>query len=61
MMEIEDITLEQLNGDQHDLAELIGIDAYKKLVKYYGGGFVYVCKADTVMLSLIHISEPTRP
>ena len=49
MMEIEDITLEQLNGDQHDLAELIGIDAYKKLVKYYGGGFVYVCKADTVM------------
>ena len=48
MMEIEDITLEQLNGDQHDLAELIGIDAYKKLVKYYGGGFVYV-------LSLIHI------
>ena len=45
-MDIEKITLDQLDGDQLELAKLIGIDAYKKLVKYYGGGDVYVCKAD---------------
>ncbi len=48
-MDIDDITLEQLDGEQFDLAELIGIEAYRKLVKYYGGGSVYVCKADTIM------------
>lgn len=48
-MDIDDITLDQLSGDQYDLAELIGIEAYRKLVKNYGGGFIYICKADTVM------------
>ncbi len=47
-MNIEKITLDHLEGDQLELAELIGLEAYKKLVKYCGGGDVYVCKADTV-------------
>lgn len=47
-MDIEKITLDHLDGDQLELAKLIGIEAYKKLVKYCGGGDVYVCKADTV-------------
>ena len=47
-MDIEKITLEHLDGDQLELAKLIGLEAYKKLVKYCGGGDVYVCKADTV-------------
>lgn len=48
-MDINDITLDQLEGDQYDLAELIGIETYRKLVKNYGGSFVYVCKSDTIM------------
>ena len=48
-MDINQITLEQLSGEQYELAELIGIEAYRKLVKNYGGGFIYICKADTVM------------
>jgi len=48
-MDIDDIALEHLDGDQYELAELIGIEGYKKLVTNYGGGFVYVCKADTLM------------
>lgn len=47
-MDIEKITLDHLDGEQLELAKLIGIEAYKKLVKYCGGGDVYVCKADTV-------------
>lgn len=47
-MDIEKITLDHLSGDQLELAELIGLEAYKKLVKYCGGGDVYVCKADTI-------------
>lgn len=48
-MDIDEITLDQLDGEQYELAELIGIEAYRKLVKCYGGGFIYICKADTVM------------
>lgn len=48
-MEIDEITIDQLSGEQYELAECIGIEAYRKLVKNYGGGFVYICKADTVM------------
>ncbi len=48
-MDINEITLEQLDGDQHELAEIIGIEAYRKLVVHYGGGFVYVCKKDTLL------------
>lgn len=31
------LTLEQLSGEQRDLAETIGLEAYKKLVKLYSG------------------------
>lgn len=48
-MDIDDIKLDQLSGEQYELAELIGIEAYRKLVRCYGGGFIYICKADTIM------------
>ena len=48
-MDIDDITLNRLTGDQLELAELIGIENYKKLVAHYGGGFVYICKSDTIL------------
>lgn len=47
-MDIEKITFDNLEDDQLELAKLIGLKAYKKLVKYCGGGGIYVCKADTV-------------
>lgn len=48
-MEIEKITPERLSGDQKELAEIIGIEAYRKLVANYGGMSVYICKAETVL------------
>lgn len=47
-MNIDDITFEQLTGNQLELAELIGIEAYRKLVEYYGGSSVYIKKFDTI-------------
>ena len=37
-MSIDRIALEQLDGEQREIAELIGIESYKKLVRYFGGG-----------------------
>lgn len=52
-MNIEEIiSFEQLSGDQRELAESIGIKAYKKFVEDYGGSHIYVCKADTVIPEL---------
>ncbi len=52
-MNIEMLTSpEQLSGDQRELAESIGIGAYRKLVEDYGGSHVYVCKAETVLREL---------
>ena len=48
-MDIDDITLDRLTADQYSLAELIGIEAYKKLVRIYGGSSIYIWKADTIM------------
>ena len=50
MMDIERLTdIEKLPEDQRELAELIGLDAYKKLVERYAGSSVYIQKADSVM------------
>ncbi len=48
-MDINEIKFEQLEGDQRELAEVIGIEAYIKLVINYGGSFVYICKAGTIL------------
>lgn len=37
---IDDLTPEQLDGDSRELAEVIGIEAFKKLVEVYGGSSV---------------------
>ena len=42
------VTSEQLSGDKRALAEIIGLDAYKKLVENYGGSYIYINKPDTV-------------
>ena len=38
------VKLEDLDEQQRTLAEVIGLDAYKALVKYMGGCVVYVPK-----------------
>ena len=36
-------------GEQRELAEIIGLDAYKKLIKNYGGNQLYIQQAASVM------------
>ena len=33
---------EQLRPDQRELADVIGLDAYKKLIHHYGGNQLYI-------------------
>lgn len=42
------ISIYQLDGEQRELAEVIGLEAYKKLVERYGGSHIYINKADTI-------------
>lgn len=49
-MKIDKLTsVEQLRGEQRELAELIGLEAYKKLVLHYAGDSVYIYKLDSVL------------
>ncbi len=48
-MDIEKIvSLEQLSGDQRELAETVGLAAYKKLVEHFGGCQLYIQKLETI-------------
>lgn len=47
------LTLEDLSGNNRDLAEAIGLEGFKKLIKTYGGtSHLYVPKADMVALPI---------
>lgn len=53
MLDIEKIvSFDQLSGDQRELAEIVGLEAYRKLVVNYGGMHIYVCKSETVLRDL---------
>ena len=43
---------EQLRDDQRELAEVIGLEAYKKLVRHYGGTQLYIQQVDSVLKDL---------
>lgn len=45
------ITLEDLNEEQRQLAELIGLEGYRALVRAYGGTTIYVSKASTLTIA----------
>ncbi len=45
-MNLDKLTLDQLHGNQREIAETIGIDAYRKLVIRYGSSSIYIGKAD---------------
>lgn len=45
MLDIEKIvSLDQLSSDQRELAETVGLEAYRKLVANYGGMSLYIPK-----------------
>jgi len=49
MLNIEKITsLEQLSGDQREIAETVGLEAYKNLVERFGGCQLYIQKSETI-------------
>ena len=48
---LESLALDDLSGEQYDLAECIGLEAYKKLVYNYGGLSIYIYKLDTLFKS----------
>jgi len=43
---MEHITLDDLDADQRQLAELIGIESYRKLILTYAGTYLYIPKLD---------------
>lgn len=45
---LEKLTLDDLDEDQRELAECIGLEAYKNLLRNYAGSYIYVCKPDTI-------------
>lgn len=48
-MNIEKITnLDQLSGEQRELAEIIGLDAYNVLIANLGGCQIYIPKWETI-------------
>jgi len=42
------VSIFQLEGEQRELAEVIGLESYKKLVEWCGGSSVYIKKSDTL-------------
>lgn len=48
-MNLDKLTLDQLRGNQLELAETIGLEAYKKLVMKYRGSNIYIGKADDAL------------
>ncbi len=46
---LSEIELDDLYGEQKELAELIGIETYVKLVRLIGGSNIYIAKADKLV------------
>ena len=46
---IDRLEFENLTDDQRNLAQIIGIDNYKKLVHHFGGCSIYIYKEDTII------------
>lgn len=48
-MNLDKLTMSQLHGNQLELAETIGIEAYRKLVEKYRGSNIYIGKAEDAL------------
>ena len=52
-MDIDKLTsTDQLREDQRELAEIIGLEAYKKLICHYGGNQLYIQQVESVLKDL---------
>lgn len=49
---LDNLTLDDLDDEQRELAECIGLDAYKKLITRYAGSYIYICKCDTITVEI---------
>lgn len=49
---LENLQISDLPIDQRDIAELIGITAYKQLVQAYGGTRIYIQKSDRLTIEI---------
>jgi Mor family transcriptional regulator len=49
---IDYLTIDDLKGEVKEMADVIGLEAFKALVSYYDGTFTYIPKVDTVTLPL---------
>lgn len=49
---IDKLQLDNLTDDQKHIAQLVGIDNYKKLVHHFGGCSIYIYKEDTLIKEL---------
>lgn len=45
---LDEITLDDLDPEQRELAECIGLEAYKNLIKNYAGSLIYIRKPDSI-------------
>ena len=46
---LEAIKPEHLAPEQKELADLIGMDAYRKMMDFYGGEKIYIPRTETVI------------
>lgn len=46
------ITMELLDERDHEIAEVVGLEAFRKLVATFGGSVIYIKKAETFLLPL---------
>lgn len=46
---LDTVTLDDLSGEQLDIAELIGIENYRKLVRHFGGNQIRILQEDTLV------------
>ncbi len=49
---LEKLQLDDLEDDQRELAECIGMEAYRKLVENYAGSSIYIGKPDRIAISV---------
>ncbi|WP_283606518.1 Mor transcription activator family protein [Faecalispora anaeroviscerum] len=46
---LETVTLDDLSGEQLEIAELIGIENYRNLVRHFGGNQIRILQEDTLV------------
>ena len=46
---IELVEMKHLKGEQKELAEIIGIEAYRRLISNYGGERVFIPRLDSII------------